>query len=90
MKGVRRSIKSLVPQTADSLSPVVYLVILSSRLATMLFMASKGFSAPLTPPWPEMMALSFLITEPGFPLWDMCLILFTMSTSDWKRNHKNG
>lgn len=50
----------------------------------------KGFSAPLTPPWPEMMAVSFLITEPTIPLWDMCFILFTMSTNDWKKNNKNG
>lgn len=47
-------------------------------------MASKGFSAPLSPPCPEMMVLSLLITDPGFPLWDMCLILFTMSTNDWR------
>jgi len=66
---------------------ILYLVILSSRLATILFIASKGFSAPLSPPCPEMTALSLLIADPGLPPWDICLILFTMSTSDWRRTN---
>lgn len=63
---------------------ILYLVILSNRLATMLFIASKGFSAPLRPPCPEVTALFLLIFKPGFVPWDITLILFTMSTNDWK------